>query len=246
MNSILAKGHDPRSQHNTAMCSNYVPVTSMDRMLGFFGVSLDRQPDEPPPDVYPTGLAPFIRLTTEGTEGGKPERIVESGHFGLVPHFAKELAYGRRTYNARSETVATKPSFKLAWSRGQRCIVPSEHIYEPNWEMGKAVRWRISQPMDVPMGIAGIYWTWVDPAGKAHHTFAMLTVNADGHPVMSRFHKPDDEKRMVVILDPSEYEDWLACSVTEAPRYFRQWMGPLDAIPFPTPQQAQRDQPPLL
>ena len=225
------------------MCSNYVPVTRMDRMLKFFGVQRDR--DETPHDVYPTGLAPFIRLTTEGTEGGKPTMVAEDGHFGLVPHFATELSYGRRTYNARSETVAVKASFKLAWARGQRCIIPAEHLYEPNWETGKAVRWRISQPMDVPMGIAGIYWTWRAPDGKVEHTFAMLTVNADGHPVMSRFHKPGDEKRMVVILDPKDYEGWLTCSVDDASRYFRQWMGPLDAIALPTARQRAAEDPQL-
>ena len=225
------------------MCSNYVPVTRMDRMLTFFGVERDRDALEH--DVYPTGLAPFIRLSTEGTEGGKPSMIAEDGHFGLVPHFATELAYGRRTYNARSETVATKASFKLAWTRGQRCLIPAEHFYEPNWETGKAVRWRISQPGDVPMGIAGIYWTWRSPEGNVAHTFAMLTVNADGHAVMSRFHKPGDEKRMVVILDPSEYQGWLSCNMMEAPRYFRPWPGPLDAMPAPTSRQRANQNPEL-
>jgi putative SOS response-associated peptidase YedK len=37
----------------------------------------------------------------------------------------------------------------------------------------------------------------------------MLTINADKHAFMCRFHKPADEKRMVVILPPERYEDWL-------------------------------------
>ena len=37
---------------------------------------------------------------------------------------------------------------------------------------------------------------------------------------MRRFHKPGEEKRMVVILDPADYDDWLACSVEAASRYF--------------------------
>ena len=44
--------------------------------------------------------------------------------------------------NARSETVAEKPSFRDAWAHGRRCIIPCESIFEPNWESGKAVRWR--------------------------------------------------------------------------------------------------------
>jgi hypothetical protein len=37
----------------------------------------------------------------------------------------------------------------------------------------------------------------------------MLTINADGHPVMKRFHKPEDEKRTVVPLKPELFQDWL-------------------------------------
>ncbi|KWO59022.1 hypothetical protein WT98_03190 [Burkholderia territorii] len=46
----------------------------------------------------------------------------------------------------------------------------------------------------------------------------MITVNADGHPVMSKMHKPDDEKRSVVILRPDDWEEWLTTSNVEAAR----------------------------
>lgn len=209
------------------MCSNYRPVTRMDRMLTFFGVERDR--DEVPADVFPTGLAPFIRKA----EDGSTNKVVADGAFGLLPYFATELAYGRRTYNARSETVRTLPSFRDAWRRGQRCVVPAEAIFEPNYESGRAVRWRIGQHGDVPMGIAGIYAKWRSPDGRELYSFAMLTVNADDHSLMRRFHKPGEEKRMVVILDPQDYDAWLACSVDEAPRYFKQWQGELIAEPDP-------------
>lgn len=72
----------------------------------------------------------------------------------------------------------------------------------------------------------------------------MLTVNADGHPVFQRFHRPGDEKRMVVILDEKEYMPWLTCSVQEAPTFFRQWMGPLDAYPDPAPKRTRKPKAP--
>lgn len=215
------------------MCSNYRPVTRSDRLLTFFGV--ERAPDEAPVDVWPLGLAPFIRLA----EDGSGNRVVDDGIFGLLPHFA-ELAAGRRTYNARSETVAKLPSFRESWSKGWRCIIPVESIYEPNWETGKAVRWLIQQPGEVPMGLAGIYRKWRHPDGREQLTFAMLTVNADGHPVMQRFHKPGDEKRMVVILDPKDYGEWLSCPVKEAPKFFKQWTGPLEASAAPLPPRAPK------
>jgi len=215
------------------MCSNYRPVTRADRMLTFFGI--ERAKDEAPIDVWPLGLAPFIRLA----EDGSGNKVVDDGIFGLLPHFA-ELAAGRKTYNARTETVAKLPSFRESWSKGWRCIIPVESFYEPNWETGKAVRWLIQQPGEVPMGLAGIYRKWHHPDGREQLTFAMLTINADGHPVMQRFHKPEDEKRMVVILDPRDYGEWLSCPVNEAPKFFKQWQGPLEASAAPLPPRAPK------
>jgi putative SOS response-associated peptidase YedK len=37
---------------------------------------------------------------------------------------------------------------------------------------------------------------------------------------MKRFHKPGDEKRSVVIVPPSAYEDWLGCRSTDEARTF--------------------------
>jgi putative SOS response-associated peptidase YedK len=220
------------------VCSNYRPVTRIDRLLTFFGVERDR--DDPPQDVFPLGLAPFIRLRRAGPLGSADERIVEDGIFGLLPHFASEIAYGRKTYNARSETVASLPSFRQAWRSGQRCIVPAECIFETNWETGSAVRWRIGQAGDVPLGIAGVYETWSHPDGRPMSTFAMLTVNADAHPLLSRFAPAGKEARMVVVLHPDDYAAWLSCAVSEAPKFFRQWAGPLDAAPEPLPPRAPR------
>lgn len=42
--------------------------------------------------------------------------------------------------------------------------------------------------------------------GPAHWSLSMLTVNADEHPLMRRFHKPGDEKRSVVVLDRADYK----------------------------------------
>jgi putative SOS response-associated peptidase YedK len=59
------------------------------------------------------------------------------------------------------------------------------------------------------MGIAGLWAAWKSPKGDYVHSFTMLTINADAHGLMRLFHKPTDEKRMVVILPESRYADWL-------------------------------------
>lgn len=222
------------------MCSNYISVTSEQRLLTFFGAERAPELDPAPSEVWPLGLAPFIRLH----EDGSGNRVVEHAVYGLLPGFAKEIAYGRKTYNARSETVATLASFKAAWGKGRRCIIPAEAIFEPCYESGKAVRWRIQQPGLVPMGIAGIYWPWKAPDGRWLWTMAMVTVNADDHPLYRRMHAPGHEKRMPIILREEDYDDWLTCTVAEAPRYFVQFVGPLDAMPAPLPPRVPTRKPP--
>lgn len=218
------------------MCANYVPVTRRDRLLSFFGVVRDR--DDTPVDTFPVGIAPFIRMAQDGSG---LERVVADGFFGLLPPFATEVGYGRRTYNARSETVDRLPSFREAWARGQRCIIPAEAIYEPNYESGPCVRWAIYQEGQVPFGVAGIWTEWLEPKTlRKAFSFSMLTVNADRHPLLKRFHKPEDEKRMVVILRPEDYAEWLSCPVAETPKFFRAWEGPLLAEPLPLPPRAPK------
>lgn len=224
------------------MCSNYRPVTRDDRLLSFFGVERGR--DEPTSDVFPSGLAPMIRLAyDDGTVTGGRLAMIDA-IFRFVPDFVSKVEWARRTYNARTETVDERGSYKEAWAKGQRCVIPVEGFYEPYYDPadpnGKSVRWNIQQPGGVPVGIAGIYRTWEMPDGRVAYAMAMMTVNADDHPFMKRFHKPGDEKRMVVILDPSDYSKWLSCPVWEAKSLCKQWMGPLDGNPAPlTPRVAK-------
>jgi hypothetical protein len=77
----------------------------------------------------------------------------------------------------------------------------------PNYETGKAVGWRTDMASGEPLAIAGLWRAWEEPEGPPSLSFTMLTVNADEHPLMKRFHKPGDEKRSVVIVPPDAYED---------------------------------------
>jgi putative SOS response-associated peptidase YedK len=163
--------------------------------------------------------------------------------FGMVPHWA-DLKLARQTYNARTETVASKPSFRNAYKRGQFCILPVSSIYEPSYESGKPVRWEIADADGEPLGIAGIWEHKQDgPNGLPLLSFSMLTVNADDHPLMRRFHKPNDEKRMLVILRPDQYDEWLHCPVEEAPGFFGRYPAEClvtHAAPKPSQKTAQK------
>jgi putative SOS response-associated peptidase YedK len=197
------------------MCANYLPGRS-EHLLHDFHVA---PPDSDyKPEAYPGYMAPIIKPPR--TESAPGDRACALGMFGMVPHWA-DTKLARQTYNARTETVASKPSFRNAWKRRQFCVIPAVSFYEPSYETGKPVRWEIGSADGSPLGIAGIWEYKQDgPNGLPLISFSMLTVNADTHPLMRRFHKPDDEKRMVVILAPEQYDEWLYCTADEAPRFF--------------------------
>ena len=48
---------------------------------------------------------------------------------------------------------------------------------------------------------------------------SLLTMSADTHPLIRRFHGPEDEKRMLVILHPVHFIDWLDATVQAAPAF---------------------------
>jgi putative SOS response-associated peptidase YedK len=138
--------------------------------------------------------------------------------FGLIPHWATDKKkFGLRTYNARSETVHEKPSYRSAWKERRFGLAIMESFYEPNWESGKAVRWKIKRADSEPISVASIWERIIDKeTGEIIFSFSMLTINADGHRVMKHFHKPDDEKRSIVVLKENEYNAWLNSDINQA------------------------------
>jgi hypothetical protein len=52
----------------------------------------------------------------------------------------------------------------------------------------------------------GLWSSWKGLEGDLVHSFTLLTVNAEDHPLMRQFHKPGDEKRMVVVLPEERYD----------------------------------------
>lgn len=194
------------------MCSNYRPaspeaVAHLGRGVIPFTYSAE---------CYPQRQAPFL--------AGDPASW-QLGIFGLLPHWAG-LDLARRTYNARSETVATLNSFRNAWRRRQLTVIPAQAIYEPDYTTGHPVRWRIERPDGKPFGLAGIWETRRSDDGVEQLSFSMLTINAEDHPLMSRFHAPGKEKRSVVVLNDVAWDAWLQAKEENEIRAFLQPFPP--------------------
>lgn len=204
------------------MCAHYESVKDPQRIVQKFHVGLLENAKS---DVWPGYFSTFIRKPSEAESGDEavPSREAMIGSFGMIPHWAKDAKRVRNTYNARAETVATKPSFRDAWRLGRHCIIPAESFYEPDWRSGKAMSTRIRRTDGEPLGIAGIWTGWKSSEGDIVRSFTMLTINADQHPLMRNFHKPDDEKRMVVILTEDDYDAWLNAPMARSMDFLRQF-----------------------
>jgi putative SOS response-associated peptidase YedK len=165
-------------------------------------------------EIYPSYRAPFIWL-----DEGKPRCGL--AEFGLVPAWAADKPkFGLYTYNARSETIATKPSYRNAWKKNQFGLAIMQSFYGPNYVSGKAVRWRIKRPDSRPLAVASIWERFVHHVtGEIKFSFSMVTVNADQHKIMRQFHKPGDEKRAIVTLQDTDHQAWLQVNHEQVPDY---------------------------
>lgn len=208
------------------MCTNYRPPRRNDIPVQ---LRLLQPTFEYRSEAWPTYLAPILMAMPPGndfTQPGAGDSPLEwrEAMFGMVPFWSKDLKIARQTYNARSETVAERSSYRGPWGRRRLCLVPAQCFYEPNYESGKPVRWRIERQDGEPFALAGIWETWDTRGadgkkdGNRLHSFSMLTINADHHPLMRRFHAPGDEKRSVVVVPRNRWEDWIRAANDEDAR----------------------------
>lgn len=209
------------------MCSRYEPLLNPVKLSGYFGIDFIERGLRP--ELWPGYLGPFIRKHEHADVGDEavPFRELMVGSFGMIPHWAKDTKIARQTYNARSETVHEKPSFRDAWRLSRHCIIPAEAFYEPDWHTGKCKPTRIVRADGKPIGIAGLWTGWKQPSGQILRSFTMLTVNADDHAFMRNYHKPQDEKRMIVILQENDYDAWLSVPPEDSKRFLRQFPAEL-------------------
>jgi putative SOS response-associated peptidase YedK len=130
--------------------------------------------------------------------------------WGLIPFWVKDAetadALRRRTFNAKSETLAEKASFRNSF-KNKRCLVIASGFYE--WQtLGKEkIPYLMGLKDQQAFSLAGLFDSWKDPAtDNVLNTFTVITTHAN--PKMEEIHNL--KKRMPVILDPDHERKWLA------------------------------------
>ncbi|WP_155848483.1 SOS response-associated peptidase [Arthrobacter sp. 35W] len=145
------------------MCGRYV----MARAVGDLVAELEAEADAALELRQSWNVAPTtdVPIVLERLIDGAVHRQIHVAKWGLVPSWAKDPSVAVRSFNARSETVAEKPSFRAAL-KARRCAVPVEGYYE--WK--KSADGKTKQPYFVHSKdgslttFAGLYEWWKDPA----------------------------------------------------------------------------------
>jgi len=146
-------------------------------------------------NVAPTHKIPAVLAMSD-------QIVMANFSWGLVPSWAKDPAIGSGMINARSETVAEKPSFRSALKH-RRCIVPADGWYEWQNLAGKKRPHYFSAKDQSLIGFAGIYESWKDPTGNILWTVSILTQPAN--PEFAQVHD-----RMPVLVAPDLMNVWLS------------------------------------
>lgn len=133
--------------------------------------------------VFPGMEAPVITIE---------KLTVEDFQLGFLPDWSKDYKDFRKNFNARSETILEKPTWRKAFQKNQRCLIISSAFFEENKKTKQ--RYRFSLAQDEPVLYAGIYNNWIDKTdGVVFPTFAIITCEANE--TVAQYHN-----RMPVIL----------------------------------------------
>lgn len=177
------------------MCGRYTLSTPTDLLSDLFELET-AVIVTPRFNIAPTQEAPVVRMDSDGKA-----RRLDLLKWGLVPFWAKDPSIGNRMINARSETVAEKPAFRVSF-RKRRCLVLADGFYEWQATGGPKQPFFFHRGDGHPIAMAGLWdrWDKGDPAPLETFTILTTTPNEVVAPV---------HKRMPVILDESAFDRWL-------------------------------------
>lgn len=128
--------------------------------------------------------------------------------WGLIPSWVGDEGEAKdimlKTFNARSESIASKPAFRDSFA-SRRCLVPVRGFFEWQHVGGLKIPYYITLKDSEIFSLAGIWDTWSMQGGVTLNTFSVVTTRANE--LMEEIH--NTKKRMPVILPASAEGLWL-------------------------------------
>ncbi len=131
---------------------------------------------------------------------------LERVRWGLAPFWWKQpLKKLPATFNARAETVATKPMFREAFKQ-RRCIIPASGYYEWQDRADGKQPWYFTAATGEPiLLIAGLWETWKNPEPPNETLRSATMVITEPNKFTAALHD-----RMPVLLTKETMGDWLS------------------------------------
>lgn len=156
--------------------------------------------------IFPAQFAPRYNIAPSQPVLAIPNDGKNKADFflwGLIPSWAKDPTIASKLINARGETIAEKPSFRGSF-KYKRCLIPADGFYEWKAEAGRKTKtpYFIHMKDRKPFAFAGLWDEWHSPDGNAIRTCTIITTTPNA--LMADLHN-----RMPVILDKSQFADWL-------------------------------------
>lgn len=180
------------------MCGRFTLTATADEIIEHFsGVTIPRGADSQAPRYNIAPSQPIAVIPNTG------ENKLDYFVWGLIPFWAKDPKIGSRMINARSETLAEKPSFK-APLKYRRCLILTSGFFEWQKQPGSTskIPHFIRLKSEKPFAFAGLWDRWNAPDGSEIYSATIITTQPND------FIKPI-HNRMPVILSSSAYDAWL-------------------------------------
>jgi putative SOS response-associated peptidase YedK len=178
------------------MCGRFVVFSDLEQLQEHFPIDQALSVITPNYNVAPTQEI-LVLIRQEGLN------VLEKLHWGLVPHWSKDISTGYKMINARSETIATKPSFRDAFKK-RRCLILADGFYEWEGQKGNKQPVFITLPNEKPFAFAGLWETWRDKNNQDETYRSCTIITRDASESLKDIHN-----RMPAILHPDTYDTWL-------------------------------------
>jgi putative SOS response-associated peptidase YedK len=176
------------------MCLRYAfTTTDFKLLMERFRLKAVRGDIKPRYNIAPTQGVPVVFNDNEG-------ELVEA-KWGLAASWHEKSGAGHLLFNARAESIDSKPSFRKDFE-GKRCLMLADSFYE--WKHPEKRPFRLSLKGGVPFAFAGIYGE-----GKEGRACCMITTGSNE--LVSKVHN-----RMPAILPNGAEREWLEAGAEEA------------------------------